>query len=78
MKWLNLAYRIVGFFKVRKFREFHGCCSFVKFNPSKKQTTHCIAEFLADPFVKIKSRKTENQPFAEFKYLEKTNYTVCI
>ena len=28
------------------------------------------------PFVKIKLRKTENQAFAEFKYLEKTNYMV--
>ena len=28
------------------------------------------------PFVKIKMQKAENQPFAEFKYHEKTNYTV--
>ena len=58
-------------FEVRKFHDFRGCCSFVKFNPSKKQTTHCTAELLADTFVKIKLRKTGNQPFAEFKHLEK-------
>ena len=36
----------------------------------EKWATYCTAELLADPFVKIKSQKTENQPFAEFKYLE--------
>ena len=35
-------------------------------------------ELLADPFVKIKHEKTDNQPFGEFKYLKKTNYTVAI
>ena len=43
----------------------------MKFNPSKKRITHCSAELLADPFVKIKWQKTENRSFAEFKYLEK-------
>ena len=34
--------------------------------------------YLADPFMKIKLWKDENQSFTEFKYLEKTNYMVCI
>ena len=34
--------------------------SFVKFNTLKKSTNHCYAELLADPFMKIKSQKTEN------------------
>ena len=37
---------------------------------------HYSAKLLADPFVNIKLQKTENRPFAVFKYLEKTNYTV--
>ena len=28
------------------------------------------------PFMKIKLQKAKNRPFVEFKYLEKTNYTV--
>ena len=28
------------------------------------------------PFMKIKLQKADNQAFAEFKYLQKTNYTV--
>ena len=31
-----------------------------------------------EPFVKIKSRKTKNQAFGEFKYLDKTNCMVPI
>ena len=46
----------------------------MKFNPSKNELPIAKrVELSADPFVKIKSRKTENRPFAEFKYLEKTN-----
>ena len=44
------------------------------FASSRHTTTH--VSYLGRPIVKIKPRKTENQPFTEFKYHEKTNYMV--
>ena len=41
----KMFYHMVGFFKVRKFCEFCGCWSFVKFNSSKKRTTIAVLSF---------------------------------
>ena len=79
-------YCIVGFFEARKFHEFHRCWSFMKFNLLKKPTirlTHCSAWAFGRPIHEKNHEKTENQPFAEFKYLTvflpiKTRYTVAI
>ena len=51
--------RIVGFFEVHKFREFCGCWSFVKFNPSKKPTTHCSVWAFGRP---IRENKIGKKP----------------
>ena len=38
-----------------------------------KMNYHYSAKLLADPFVNIKLQKTENWPFAEFKYVPRKN-----
>ena len=72
-----ILYRIVGFFEVRKFREFLGyrCCSFVNLTPRKNEPPVALLSF-GRPI--RENKMAENQPFAEFKYLEKTNYTVVL
>ena len=73
---------IVGFFEVLKFRGFD---RFMKFKPSKnlsKLAIYCREFGLIAldhmslsgwPFVKI---KTENEAFAEFKYLENNQLAI--
>ena len=41
----KIFYHIVGVFKVHKFREFHECSSFMKFNPSKNELPIAVLSF---------------------------------
>ena len=76
-KYCITLYRIVGFFEVHKFHEFHGCWSFEKFNPLH-YPLQCWLSFWQTHSSKYIRKKTENQPFTEFKYLKKTNYMIYL
>ena len=75
----SLIYRIVDFFKVHKFHEFRGCWLFVKFNPSKKPTTHCSVWAFSRPIREnIIVKKPKISHSRNLSTSKKTNYTVSV
>ena len=73
---MNCRCCIVGSFQGTQIPRISWMLSFMKFNSSKKRTTHFSAWAFGRPIHENKVMKKLKTDFTEFKYLEKANYTV--